>query len=206
MLHRKSLVVSILLLSSLVAIAKDKKKNLLPADILQARTAVVLVDPTADVDMKDPNANQNARDSVEKALMVWGRYSIAPDIANADIVITVRKGGNKVAQGGIGGVPMNNRPVTMSPNNNGGRMGGGIGASPGGDPSDSEPSGPRPEVEVGGSQDMFVVYRGNRAKPLDSPAVWRYSAPDALQTPGIPAVDQFKKLITESEKQLAAKP
>jgi hypothetical protein len=38
MRYRKGLAVSVLLLSSLLAAAKDKKKILLPADILQAQT------------------------------------------------------------------------------------------------------------------------------------------------------------------------
>jgi hypothetical protein len=53
---------------------------------------------------------------------------------------------------------------------------------------------------------MFVVYRGKRDDALDSPAVWRYSAKDALRSPGVPAVDAFRKLIAEAEKQQAATP
>jgi hypothetical protein len=57
---------------------------------------------------------------------------------------------------------------------------------------------------------MFVVYRTNkndpRDAPLDSPAVWRYSSRDALHSPDVPAVDEFRKVIAESEKKLAGKP
>jgi hypothetical protein len=57
---------------------------------------------------------------------------------------------------------------------------------------------------------MFVVYRGNKDEPdwnpLDAPAVWRYSGKDALASPSVPAVDVFRKLIAESEKQLASNP
>ncbi len=35
--------------------------------------------------------------------------------------------------------------------------------------------------------------------------VWRYTAKNALQSPSVPAVDEFKKAITEAEKQQAAK-
>jgi hypothetical protein len=218
MLRRKNLIVSVLLFTCLVAAGKDKKKGLLPADVLQARTVVVLVDPHADVDVKDPNASQIARENVERALVNWGRFSITPDRWHADLIITVWKGNGKVAQPGIGGVPMNNRPVGLQPNSSGGRPGGQMGnpgsaGNPGGlgDPSDSEPSTPHPEVELGGSQDMFVVYRGNNSdsgtgNPLDAPPVWRYSAIDALQAPNVPAVEQFQKLITASEKQQGTKP
>ncbi len=33
--------------------------------------------------------------------------------------------------------------------------------------------------------------------------VWRYTAKDALESPGVPAVEVFRKLIADSEKQLA---
>jgi hypothetical protein len=54
------------------------------------------------------------------------------------------------------------------------------------------------------------VYRSSKddphVTPLDAPAVWRYTAKDALQSPGVPAVEVFRKLIAESEKQLAGTP
>jgi hypothetical protein len=48
---------------------------------------------------------------------------------------------------------------------------------------------------------MFVVYRGGQADPLDKAPVWRYIAKDALHSPDVPAVDQFRKVIEEAEKQ-----
>jgi hypothetical protein len=53
---------------------------------------------------------------------------------------------------------------------------------------------------------VFAVYRGKRQDPLDASAVWRYSAQDALRSPGVPAVDAFRKLIAEAEKQQASNP
>jgi hypothetical protein len=53
---------------------------------------------------------------------------------------------------------------------------------------------------------MFVVYRGKRDNALDYPAVWRYIAKDALRSPDVPAVDEFRKLIAKSEKQQTAAP
>ncbi len=207
MLRGRSLVVAVLLLSCLVAAAKDKKKFLLPIDVLQARTVLVVVDPDAGTDIQNPNANRAAREDVEKALMKWGRFSIALEAANADLIVTVRRGNGKVARATIGGIPTNNRPVVMQPTDSGVRIGGRSGnSSTQGDPSNSEPSAPRPQVEMGPSQDMFAVYRGNREYPLESPAVWSYSAKDALQAPGVPAVEEFRKLVVESEKLQSGKP
>ena len=206
--YRKSLVVFLLIVSSLVAFGKNKKKVVLPADILQARTVLVVVDPDAGLVPEAPNANPTARNDVEQALMKWGRFSLVPDGTDADLIITVRKGHGKIAQTTIGGVPVINRPVNQ-PTVSEGRIGA-QNPSPTitGDPSNPPwPSdGPHPQEEIGSSQDMFVVYRGGRDNPLDSPAVWRYSAKDALRSPDVPAVEEFQKLITEAEKQQAAKP
>jgi hypothetical protein len=212
--YRKGLAVSVLLLlSCVVGAAKDKKKILLPTYVLQAQTVLVVVDPSAGVAIEDPNANRIARDDVERALMKWGRFSLAMDALHADLVITVRKGNGKVVQPTIAGTPINNRPVVLEPTDSGGRIGGRQGNSgAAGDPSDpqSPASGPHPQVEMGQSQDVFAVYRGSKddpnVAPLDTPAVWRYTAKDALQSPGVPAVEVFRKLIAEAEKQLAATP
>jgi len=51
-----------------------------------------------------------------------------------------------------------------------------------------------------------MVYHGKQNNALDTPSVWRYSAKDALRSPGVPAVDEFRKVIVEAEKQRAAKP
>jgi hypothetical protein len=203
MLHRRSLTISVLLLSCLVATAKDKKKGLLPPDVLRAHTVLVLVDPSAGTDLQNPNANRTAQEDVEKALMEWGRFSLALDARTADLIITVRKGSGKIAQPTLDGIPNNNRPVVLEPTDSGGR----VAVLPGSSPS----SDPQPQVEVGQSQDMFVVYRcttkdDENWAPLDAPPVWRYAAKDALQSPSVPAVEVFRELIADSEKQLAATP
>jgi hypothetical protein len=65
-------------------------------------------------------------------------------------------------------------------------------------------------VEIGESQDTFVVYRGNKenpsGSPLEAPAVWRYSATDALEAPEVPAVFVFRDVISKSEKALNKTP
>jgi hypothetical protein len=211
MLRSKGLAVSVLLMWCLVGAAKDKKKGLLPADVLEARTVLVVVDPDAGVAIEHPNANRTAREDVEKALMRWGRFSVVMDASNADLIIVVRKGSGKMAQPTIGGVPQNNRPVVLEPGDSGGQIGGRQGNSgiPN-DPSNPQSSAPHPQMEVGESQDMFVVYRGNKenpsASPADAPAVWRYSAIDALASPSVPAVDMFREVISKSEKQLNKTP
>jgi hypothetical protein len=199
----KGLTVSVLLLWCVMGAAKDKKKTLLPADVLQARTVLVIIDPDAGIAAEHPNANRIARDDVEKALMQWGRYSLVMEPSSADLIITVRKGSGKMVQPTIGGVPQNNDIGVIQPTDSGGRVGIRQGSPP-------LTAGPRPQVESGDSQDMFVVYRGNKenpsGSPLDAPAVWRYRATDALDSPEVPAVGIFRDLISKSEKALNKTP
>jgi hypothetical protein len=198
------LAFSLFLTCCLVAAAKDKKKILLSDDILQARTVLVVVDPEAGVAVDDPLANRKAQEDVEKALMNWGRFTLAIDASDVDLIISVRKGSGKVVQPTIGGVPINNRMVIFEPTDSGGRVGGHTGNPGGGNPTNSQPQGPTRQVEAGPAQDMFAVFRGKSG--LDSPPVWRYIAEDALRSPSVPAVDEFRKLIAEAEKQKAATP
>ena len=182
--HPRSFGISVLLLSCLLATAKDKKKGLLPTDVLRARSVLVLVDPNSGMDVQNPNANRTAQEDVEKALMNWGRFSLAMDGQFADLIITVRKGSGKMVQPTIGGVPNNNRPVILESTNSGGRVG-----VQQGNPADTgNPPDPQPQVQVGQSQDTFVVYRGSKDDPhwgpLDAPPVWRYTAKDGLRLPG----------------------
>jgi hypothetical protein len=209
MLYRRSLVVFLMLAGCVFAAAKDKKKILLPDYVLRAETALVIVDPDAGMDVGAPTANRTAREDVEKALMNWGRFRLVMEAADADLVFVVRRGNGKIAQPTIGGVPNNNRPVVFAPADSGGRVGGHTGRSPNdgglGDDSAASPH-PTPQVEVGPTEDTFTVYQGNQGRPLDSPPVWRYTAKGALTSPGVPAVDVFRNLIAEAEKQRAAKP
>jgi hypothetical protein len=212
MRNRRSLTVSVLLLSCLVASGKNKKQIVLPADILKAHTVFVMVAPQAGVEVQDPNGDSNARRDVENALVKWGRLDPVIDEHLADLVITVRKGHGKMAEQTIAGTPINNPPIMVRPSETGITAGGRSGSSgiPG-DVSNGEPpsSRPSPQTQVGPTQDMFTVYRGNRPdplNPLDLPPVWRYTAKDALASPDVPAVEEFRKVVTESEKQLASHP
>lgn len=200
---------ALLMFSPVFAAAKEKKKVVLPADVLRAETVFVMIDPEAGVAADAPMANTTARDDVEKALMKWGRFRLANDISTADLVITVRKGNGKIAQPTIGGVPTNDRSVIFQPADSGGRAGASHGSPPQSDnPTQSQypAAGPHPQVEVGSTQDIFAVYRGKGEDALDSPTVWRCQAKDALRSPSVPAVDEFRKAIAEAEKQQAAKP
>lgn len=187
--------------------AKDKKKVILPADVLQAQTVLVVIDPDAGTSIEDPLANRTARDNVEKALANWGRFRLVMEASTADLIISIRKGSDRIAEPTIGGIPNNDRPVVYQPSDSGGRVGGRTGTpSTPGDPTSTQPQTPHPQIEAGDLVDTFLVYRGQRDNPLDFPPVWRFMAREALRSPGVPAVDAFRKAIAEAEKQQASQP
>jgi hypothetical protein len=217
----KKLTLIVLIFSSLVAAGKDKKKATLPVDILKAHTVWVIVDPSAGVDINDPRANQIARADVEKAFVRWGRLEPVTNSDMADLIITVRKSHSKIADGTIVGTPINRPPPVIAQSTDssihaaggtrGTQMPGGpIDASNSGDLGPSMDNGypgrPSPQAEIGGSQDMFVVYRSHVRDALNAPPVWRYTEKDALESPDVPAVEAFRATIVQSEKQLAGKP
>jgi hypothetical protein len=200
--HWTSLITLLVLLTTSVH-GKDKK--ILPAYVLQARTVLVVVDPEAGISPLDPNANRIAQQDVEKELMNWGRFTPVMDAQTADLVISIRRGHGKAVNPTIGNVP-NDRPVVVQPNDSGIRIGAQQGKNtPVTDPSVGASPTPQPQTEIGPSEDMFSVYRGQVEYPLDSPPVWRYVAKDALRSPSVPAVEQFRKVIEETEKQLSQK-
>jgi hypothetical protein len=198
---RISIVFLALLLMVSQADAKNKKKQLLPDYVLHAQRVVVVIFPDAGEPLTSPNANRIAEDNVEKAMMNWGRFNLVMDTVTADLVIAVRKGhaGGPI----ITHSPADSRPTIYQPGDAGVRIGGQQGrppdlANPGIGPVDR---GPGISNQIGSSEDTFEVYRGGVEYPLDSSPVWRYIAKDSLNGPQVPAVEQFRKAIDESEKQ-----
>jgi hypothetical protein len=119
MLPRLSLLLSLVLLLACFAPANTKKKDALPAEVLEAQTVVVLVDPDAGMSTSAPLANRTAQEDVEKALAKWGRLKPVLVGNTADLVITVRKGNGKIVQPTVNGEPTNDRPVVVVPSDNG---------------------------------------------------------------------------------------
>lgn len=198
---RASMVSLTLLSLVLPTFAKDKKKQALPDMVLNARRVLVVIYPDAGEPLTDLNANQSARDSVERALMKWGRFELAMEPQTADLVIAVRKGHS----GGptITNSPTDDRPVIYQPGGADTRVGGQHGHPPDVTspfPGGMENRGPRITNEIGSSEDAFDVFLGGMEYPLDSAPVWHYRGKDALKGSQLAAVEQFHKAIEESEK------
>src|SRR5207248_1709656 len=198
----------VVLVLTLPVIAKNKKKPTLPDLILKAQTVYVVIHPDAGEPVTDPTANRTAEDAVEKAIMKWGRFSLAPGSPTADLIIAVRRG--HVAGPTIRNSPADDRPVVIQPTGGAGtRIGGHQGRPPDlSDPGLGGPTdrGPQISNQIGSSEDSFEVYMGGVDYPLDTPPLWRYTAKDALKAPRVDAVEQFRKAINESEQQRQQKP
>ncbi len=195
------------LLFATIGFAKDKNKGMLPPYVLRARTVAVIIDPTAGISLDDPQANQIAQKDVEMALQSWGRFDPIVSTQAADLIIVVRRGNRHVIDQTITNPRQNDRAGIVNPTDNGV----GIAAQQGRPPSLSGPgsiddSSPRPQTEIGSSDDSFIVYEGGVENPLDSPAAWRYTAKDGLVPHAVPAVDQFRKAIAQAEKAAAKTP
>ena len=194
---RRSWIAGLLLLS-LSASAKDKKKTLLPEIVLQARYVMVVVDPESGVSLTNASENTTARNDVESALQRWGRFSPTLDGSFADLIIVLHKGGRAVKPT-IGGVP-NEAPGTVwSSDRDVNVRIGGVPPALGSDDR-GRMGGPTGRTEVSNGDDVFAVYLGKTDHPLDAVPIWRYSAGDALQHSSVPAVDKFRKAIEQAEK------
>jgi len=206
-MSRTSVLLPVALLLSSFAVAKDKSKAALPAYVLNAQTVLVVINPEAGEPLTDPTANRGAREDVERALMKWGRFRLVMESQAADLVLAVRRGTGAAVTPTISGGPLDDRPVIFQPNPGDIRIGGQQGrppdlTQPGMGP---QSTGPRLGTEVGPSVDTLELYRGGVEYPLDSPPVWRYMAKDGLRPPQVPAVDQLRKAIDETEKTAAQK-
>jgi hypothetical protein len=199
------------LLMAVPVLAKSKDKTL-PPYILQARTVAVLIDPGAGIDPEDPQANRIAQNDVETALMNWGRFQRVMGTQGADLIIVIRRGHRRLVDATITDPMQNNRPGSINATDNG--MG--VGAqTPNRQPNMGDPNGAgqqsqqrpttQPQMEIGGTDDSFVVFDGTVAKPLNGSPGWRYMAPDGLRPHSVPAVEEFKKAVAAADKAAAAK-
>ncbi len=178
------------------------KKSALPQVVLNAQTVFVMVDPDAAIPVNDPGGNRAAREDVEKALIKWGRLKPTMTMSQADLVIVVRKGDKQAMNPTVDGQPPNDRPVIVQATDNTIRIGGQQGRNPDAAQNGGPPS-PRPGMggQIGPTEDLFSVYLGRTEGALKRGPLWRYARKDALKSPDVPAVAEFKKAVDEAVKQ-----
>jgi hypothetical protein len=203
-----SVLFALSLLLTPLGFAKDKPKSTLPPYVLHARTITVIVDPKAGVSIDDPQANQVAQRDVETALMDWGRFQPVLAMQSADLIIVVHRGHGRVVDQTISDPRQNSRPGMIATSDNSVTVGAQHGQQNQPDvynPGSAQASA-HPQTEIGGSDDSFTVYQGGVENPLDGSPAWRYTAKDGLRPHSVPAVDEFRKALTEAEKAAAKHP
>jgi hypothetical protein len=197
------LAIGVVIAAATLSSANEKKKPILPATILNARTVTVIIDPDAGVTTDAPLADKTALEDVEKAFANWGRFKPVMRGMAPDLVVVIRKGNGKIVQPTInGGTSPNDRPVIIQPNDTGIRIGGQKGRQPGDTQNDPQTSGTGPGVGMGASEDSFLVFDGTVSDPTGNAPIWRYVAKNALHSHDVPAVGEFRKIVEETEKQL----
>ena len=187
--------------------AKDKKKQVLSNYVLRAQTVAVVIRPEAGEPLTSPAANRTAQINVMNAMAKWGRFRLVSDAQTADLIVAVQKGHANGPT--IRNSPVDSQPITLDggvPPADGGIPPAGVhGRSP--DPTNPG-MGRAPNIsnEAGMSEDSFEVYMGGVDHPLDAPPVWRYVAKDALNSPQVTAVQQFRNAVNESDQLSQQKP
>jgi hypothetical protein len=195
------ILTSFVVTPSLLAKPKDPA---LPAYVLRARTVLVVVDPSAGIDLDDPRANEVARKDVEAALLSWGRFEMVQSGQEADLTIVIRKGSGKLENTTVSDPRQNSRPGDVTATDDAIMLGGQRGQGPGSDRQPGASSPPHPQTEVGNVVvDSFIVYQGKADGGLGGNIGWRYMAKEALRSHNVPAVDEFRKAVAEAEKAAA---
>ena len=196
-----------------LSFAKDKKKQVLPNYVLKAQTVAVVIRPEAGEPLTSPAANRTAQVNVMNALAKWGRFRVVSDAQTADLIVAVQKGHANGPT--IHNSPVDSQPVTLDggvPPADGGVPPAGVSRrSPDlSNPGQGRQSGRTPNISneagIGMSEDSFEVYMGGVDHPLDSTPVWRYAAKDALNSPQMTAVQQFRNAVNESDQLTQQKP
>ena len=209
MRRQSTLVLIATLIVSSFALAKDKqKKTPLPLTVLNAKTIAIIIEPEAGRSLENPLGNQTAQKDVEAAILKWGRFQPTVSTLNADLIIVLRKGSGRIADATVPDPRNNDRIGSVTPSTGGIYAGGQSGNQPSltNRPPQMQPqdtSGTQAEIST--PEDSFFVYDGRTEAPLDSPAIWRYVAPDGLRPHSVPAVDAFRKAVTETEKVAASR-
>jgi hypothetical protein len=189
-----------------VAVAK-KKEQVVPEYVLRAHTIAVIIDPNAGMSAEDPRANQIAQKDVEEALLKWGRFTPVISAKGADIVIVIRRGNKRAVDATISDPSQNDRVGVINRSNNGVQVGaqrGSLSDAPGSGLPGADRDSPRPQLEIGATDDSFVVHHGDPVDPVDSPVGWRYEVRDGLRSHDVPAVEEFKKAVIAADKAAAA--
>jgi hypothetical protein len=150
--------------------AKSKDKKTYFA-VQLSRARYVAVVPLQGKDMfSQSSEDRRAQTEIEDSLREWKRFTVVTNPADADLIIAIHR--------------KNLGTVKSGPTF-------GTGKRPGIVTSET----------IGTGEDLFEVYlRNNDGDPYNSPPLWRYTAPECLASPKVPAFGFFRKAVEDAEK------
>jgi hypothetical protein len=169
--RRSTLLMSLLLSSAVLACAQGYDP--LPKLVVHAR--YVLVTTNAGYDLTSPNMFPDDRQAVidvQNAIKKWGRYALAYQPKDADLILLVRKGHVAETQPQL-------------------RIGGGstvpwtVGAAA--------------PTDFGSARDMLALYDAKDGG-IDSAPLWRDLLMNGLDTPQMPLVGELRSAVDKAAK------
>ena len=161
-----------LLLTLLSSLALAQTPDTLPKLVIHAH--YVLVTTYSGDDLTNPRMMPDDRQAViavQDAIKKWGRYALAYNQRDADLILLVRKG--HIAES-LPGVHI------------------GVGSST---PTNIGPSVP---TDAGDPRDMLALYDASYG--LDAAPLWRNSMKGGLDAPQVPLLQQLRKAVEASAK------
>ncbi len=203
------IALSVLLVSVAVA-QKTPISESYVDDVLRARSVAVVANSESEP-VQDLQENERARLDVTTALTKWGKYQVTRDTSVADLIIVVRKGRARAAT--IDDNKTANPGVVLYPSDSGITVGVGSGQKRTRNQTDpTREAHPRLGTEIGSADDLLEVYLGRTPRvddasrkatqyPLEKPAIWFYTATDALKAPRVEAVAKFREAVEAAEKK-----
>jgi hypothetical protein len=160
-----------LVITLVLPVASKSKDKKAYFAVQVSRARYVAVVPLQGKDMfSQSSEDRRAQTEIEDSLREWKRFSVVTNPADADLIIAIHR--------------KNLGTVKSGPTF-------GTGKRPGTATSET----------FGTGEDLFEVYRSdNTGDPYNSPPLWRYTAPECLASPKVPAFGFFRKAVEDAEK------
>ena len=172
-MRRTVVVMAVLVLLPAIVFAQTKKKKKsVPAVFENAHYVYVQAE---DGDAYTPgllNEDRAAIENVQGAIREWNRYSLTPNVNDAELVFVVRKG--RVASGRVGGTV-------------------GVGTPYPGQPPTTRTAG-MGEGEVGPPDDLLEVKMRNADGSLSAP-IWIRTQSEGLDRPRVPLLQTLRDAV-----------
>lgn len=199
------LIIAAVLAAPLFGKGKKKNDKILPALVVNARYVYVTSYEGEEISPQATPDDRNAVVAVRDAIESWGRYKIAYDPQDADLILLVRSGRVGTLRG---------EEPSIHAGSDGNRGGAIPGQTPPGEipqasqpfPGPQQPTAQRddpasigPTIELGHSDDELAVYDARTG--LHTSPLWRGLLSDGLTGKDPELVKKFRKAVEDAAKR-----